>query len=69
MASRDDIPPRFIGAQDFARAMGMGRSWAYEQLKLGTLRHVRVGARVLIPVSEIDRWEAMLLQGAEGGES
>lgn len=34
---------------------GMGRTWLYDQIKAGRIRPVKLGARTLIPASEIER--------------
>jgi hypothetical protein len=49
-------PVLLYSVDDARRALGgMGRSWLYEQIKSGRLRTVKLGARTMIPASEIQR--------------
>lgn len=49
---------------DFGQMIGVGRGLAYEIARSGRLRVVRVGSRILVPVSAI---EEFLGDGSEGG--
>lgn len=43
---------------EFARAVGIGRSAAYEEVRAGRLRVAKVGRRTIVPVAEAQRWLA-----------
>ncbi len=42
----------------FARWAGIGRTLAWEQIRLGELRAVKAGHRTLVAVEEASRWLA-----------
>lgn len=46
--------PLLIGARDAARRLGCGRDSAYELIRTGRLRAVKIGRRLLVPRSELD---------------
>lgn len=48
-----------------ADVIGVGRSTAYEEIRLGRLRTVRVGRRRLIPTEYIDEYVELLKREAE----
>jgi hypothetical protein len=54
----------FVSVPEFGRRFALGRSTAYELTSNGTVRTVRVGARVLVPVVEMERYAAELLAAA-----
>jgi excisionase family DNA binding protein len=41
-----------LGVREAARSIGLGRDSAYELIRTGRLRVVRVGRRILVPRSE-----------------
>ena len=45
-------PDEFRGAFDGA----IGRNFVYEQLRAGSIKHIRVGRKMLILASEIEDW-------------
>jgi excisionase family DNA binding protein len=49
--------------EEFAFMFGCGRTKVYEMIKAGRIRVVKIGARTIIPKSELDRF----LAGAGGG--
>ncbi|MFD9815038.1 helix-turn-helix domain-containing protein [Streptomyces sp. NPDC059080] len=59
------IQPRLYRVEDAARLCGLGRSMAYEEIRLGRLRTVRVGRRRLIPLQYIDDYVALLMQESD----
>jgi excisionase family DNA binding protein len=48
-----------------AEALGVKRSTAYEEIRLGRLRTVRVGRRRLVPTEYIEEYVQLLKQEAE----
>ncbi len=48
-----------------ADVIGVGRSTAYEEIRLGRLRTVRVGRRRLVPTEYIDEYVELLKREAE----
>lgn len=52
--------------EDFCRAVGIGRSQAYEEIKEGRLRIAKVGRRTIVPVAEAERWLAARMADAAG---
>ncbi len=49
-----------LTVDEFARAFGRHRSWAYRQLYSGTIRKIDIPGRILIPVGEADRLASTL---------
>lgn len=56
-------PPdaRFVGVSAAARQFDISKSKMYELVHNGSIATVRLGARVLIPVAELDRFAETLL--------
>ena len=50
--------------QDACAALGMGRTWLYEQIKSGRIRTVKLGARTMVPVRELERFVNDVMQEA-----
>ncbi|MGQ9533044.1 MAG: helix-turn-helix domain-containing protein [Desulfotomaculales bacterium] len=50
---------------EFALAVGIGRSLAYELVRRGEVKSFRVHKRVVIPRAEVERWVFTKLQEAE----
>jgi excisionase family DNA binding protein len=50
----EQIPRALISVNEAARVIGVSRSFAYELVASGHLTSVRLGRRVLVPVSAID---------------
>lgn len=46
--------PLLIGVHDAARRLGCGRDSAYELIRTGRLRALKIGRRILVPRSELD---------------
>jgi excisionase family DNA binding protein len=55
----EQIPRAFTSVNEAARVVGVSRSYAYELVTYGLLRSVRLGRRVLIPISAIDVHELL----------
>jgi excisionase family DNA binding protein len=57
------IPPRLIGAftlKDFCDAYRVCREKAYQQIRAGRLRAVKLGRKTLILRADADAWAASL---------
>jgi excisionase family DNA binding protein len=52
-----------LSPEEFADAVGIGRTLVYLALKKGTIPHRRIGRRFIIPLIALDRW----LNGGAGG--
>jgi excisionase family DNA binding protein len=55
------LPPiggsqRAFSILEFCRIYGVGRTTAYQQVKAGRLRVVKVGKRTLVPVDAAETW-------------
>ena len=55
-----DTPDRLFSIKESRPLTGLGPTKTYEAIKLGRLAAVKVGARTLIPASEIARFRASL---------
>ncbi len=55
-ASRDveRVPRALISVAEAARVLGVSRSYAYELISSGFLSSIRLGRRVLVPLTAID---------------
>lgn len=42
--------------QEMARTLGVGRTTAYQMLRSGEIRSIRVGNAIIVPVREIESW-------------
>ena len=60
--------PRLHRVEAAADVIGVGRSTAYEEIRLGRLRTVRVGRRRLVPSEYIDEYVELLKREAEAAE-
>ena len=49
---------------DACAALGMGRTWLYEQIKSGRIRTVKLGTRTMVPVRELERFVNDVMQEA-----
>jgi excisionase family DNA binding protein len=47
---------RAISLREFARCYGVGLTTAYEEIRAGRLKKVKIGKRSLILVDEAERW-------------
>lgn len=61
----DKLPQRLHRVEDAAHALGVKRSTAYEEIRLGRLRTVRVGRRRLVPTEYIDEYVELLKREAQ----
>lgn len=64
MIATDPSGAYFISVGELARRLGIGRSKAYELTRTGTVRTVRLGDRVLVPIAEAARYARSLLDAA-----
>jgi excisionase family DNA binding protein len=55
MQSQQSLQPLALRLADFTRVTGLSRSKAYEMIKVGELRAIKVGGRRLIPYAEAER--------------
>ncbi len=53
--------PRLLRVEEAARLLGVGRSLAYDLIRTGRLRSVKIGSRRLVPRAAIDEAIAALL--------
>ncbi len=54
-----DFQPRHnlaVSPADAARLAGVGRTLIYEQIKIGALPSIKIGARRLIKLAELEAW-------------
>lgn len=56
-----------ITVEEAARRLGIGRSLAYSLIREGALPHLRLGSRIVIPVSALQRLLDQA-QGSDGGD-
>lgn len=59
------VQPRLYRIEVAAELCGVGRSTAFEEIRLGRLRTVRVGRRRLVPLQYIDDYVALLMRESE----
>jgi excisionase family DNA binding protein len=52
-----------LSIQEVGKQLGLGRDRAYELIRSGRIRSVKVGARLLVPRQELEAWVARELQG------
>ncbi|MCL6300485.1 helix-turn-helix domain-containing protein [Streptomyces kronopolitis] len=64
-AAATAMQPRLYKVEVAAKLCGIGRSTAYEEIRLGRLRTVRVGRRRLIPLKYIDEYVELLMRESE----
>lgn len=57
----------FVTVEEAARALGIGRSKAWELVKAGDLATVRIGRTRRVPVSAVHDYAARLLERAQRG--
>ncbi|MER7154526.1 helix-turn-helix domain-containing protein [Streptomyces lydicus] len=65
IAAADATQPRLYRIEDAAKLCGVGRSMAYEEVRLGRLRTVRIGRRRLVPLKYIDEYVELLMRESE----
>ncbi|WP_330186475.1 helix-turn-helix domain-containing protein [Dactylosporangium sp. AC04546] len=53
---------RLLRVDEAARELGIGRSLAYQLIRTGRLRSIKIGSRRLVPRSAIDEAIARLLE-------
>ena len=56
-------PPRCLRVEEAARLLNIGRSTAYELIRSGRLRSVKIGRRRLIPREALESLLASLEEG------
>jgi excisionase family DNA binding protein len=57
-------PPRCLRVEDAARMLNVGRSTAYELIRSGRLRSVKIGRRRLVPRDALEDLLASLQEAA-----
>jgi excisionase family DNA binding protein len=70
MTTTTTIPPRLIGAftlKDFCGGYRVCREKAYQEIRAGRLRAVKVGRKTLILHADADAWAASLPELRTGG--
>lgn len=50
------MDPLLVSVEDAARALGIGKTLAYELVARGELPRVKVGRRTLIPAQALSEW-------------
>ena len=55
--------PRLIPVEEAARLLGIGRSTAYDLIRAGRLRSVKIGKRRLVPAGAVDETIERLTRG------
>ena len=62
--SRKNAQDRATYSPDaLARLLGISRTTVYDQLRRGTIPHVRMGRRFIIPKAAVETWFASMGQG------
>ncbi|MEU8525200.1 helix-turn-helix domain-containing protein [Streptomyces sp. NPDC048629] len=63
--SPEDPTLVLLKVKEAARRLRIGRSTAYEEMRLGRLRTVRIGRRRLVPPEYIEQYVELLKREAE----
>ena len=58
----------FLSKKDFSEQVGLSLPTIDRRLKDGSIRFLRLGGRVLIPQSELDRLAAVAVRSGYSGE-
>lgn len=53
---------KLLRVEEAAALLGIGRTRAYEQIKLGRLRSVKIGTSRLVPTAALDEFVSLLLE-------
>ncbi|MGW3328908.1 excisionase family DNA-binding protein [Streptomyces virginiae] len=60
------VPARRLhSVEEAAELLNVGRSTAFEEIRLGRLRTVRVGRRRLVPIEYVDEYVELLKREAQ----
>lgn len=60
------VPERRLhSVEEAAELLNVGRSTAFEEIRLGRLRTVRVGRRRLVPIEYVDEYVELLKREAQ----
>jgi excisionase family DNA binding protein len=54
--------PRLLRVEEAALLLGIGRSLAYQLIRTGRLRSIKIGSRRLVPIAAIDEAIFALLE-------
>jgi excisionase family DNA binding protein len=54
--------PRLLRVEEAAQLLGIGRSLAYQLIRTGRLRSIKIGSRRLVPIAAIDEAISALLE-------
>lgn len=60
--SQTAVAPLLVGVEDAATALGVRRTTAWELVRSGDLRSVKIGARRLVPVVALEEYIARLVE-------
>ena len=58
--------PQFVSVKEFARLTTLSAKTVYRDIRVGKLKSVRQGRRVLIPIAELDRYATMRQRSTSG---
>ncbi|MGW2349275.1 helix-turn-helix domain-containing protein [Actinacidiphila glaucinigra] len=64
-SAQSDLSPRLHRVEVAAQLLGVKRSTAYEEIRLGRLRTVRIGRRRLVPTEYINEYIELLKHESE----
>ncbi|NYH52801.1 excisionase family DNA binding protein [Nocardiopsis arvandica] len=53
---------KLLRVEEAAALLGIGRTRAFEQIRLGRLRSVKIGTSRLVPAVALDEYVALLLE-------
>ena len=53
---KEQIQKRAITINEFCKAYSIGRTSAYDKIKVGRLRVVKFGKRTLVPIDNAEKW-------------
>lgn len=48
------INKKYISSSETCKLLGIGRSTFYALVKSGTIPHIRIGRKIIVPVKELD---------------
>ena len=68
MDDRNSLP-LLVSINEAARIVGLGRSKTYELIKTNELRLIKVGARSLVAMSDLQRFVEEKIEASKSGRS
>jgi excisionase family DNA binding protein len=63
------VTKRAYAIREFCKRFSVGRTTAYQEIKAGRLKIVKLRKRTLIPADEAEAWFQKLVDTQRGGES